>query len=193
MYIIVFIICFASITLGISEFVVLEEQVVSECVNKKPLSFFIIHPRITEYALHILLSGGILVLTSSIYIRMYSRDLYAALLFLVLGMIFVPTFLYTIHRKLNHFIDVIAGESEISARAGIEELEPVLMARITLVAWFGSIISVIISFVIYDVDQFHIIAQVLMWFGTGGIVFLTCPLLFSISALRKHRTQEKKT
>ncbi|NHI83067.1 MAG: hypothetical protein EAX81_02010 [Candidatus Thorarchaeota archaeon] len=165
---------------GFSLYLMLESQAESRSTEKTLVIFFIRHATLTEIIIQISAIGGICTSLIISFLTIIDRDPVLAFSFLSLVIVAPLPLAYTIHRRLRHFQDFLFKRTDLEISADIEKLEPVLKARITLVAWLAAIIALIVSFLVYDIEDFFVLSRVLMLLGTGGLIMLSCPALFSI-------------
>lgn len=96
----------------------------------------------------------------------------------------MPMFILTFHYRLKNFKDIIEERTTNSPNDTFESLKPTLYARITLVYWVGSLLSLICYFTLINSSSPPVFAAVFLHYGLGGLFFFSSSLLFSLSSLR---------
>lgn len=186
-YALVFTLALVSIFVGVLLFLLLEIQTESRDTEKQIVALFIRHPTLIELIIQIATVGGISTFSILGFLISIDQDPVLAYNFILLAIIVGIPIVYTIHRKLQNYRKFLFRMTEFKPSADLEALEPVLKAKVTLGAWFISIVSLIISFSIYEMNQFYVISRVMMYFGAGGFILLSCPAVFSIFTLREKK------
>ncbi|MHA2354156.1 MAG: hypothetical protein ACXADC_03195 [Candidatus Thorarchaeota archaeon] len=176
-----------SLIVGSILFLLLEIQTESRATDKKLVGYFIRHPTLTELIIQTSIVGGISIFSIVGFLISINRDSVLAYSFILLTVVAGIPSVFTIHRRMRSYREFLSRMTDIKPSADLEVLEPLLKAKVTLGAWFVSIVSIIISFLIYEIDQFYVISRVMMFFGAGGLVFLSCPAVFSIFTLREKK------
>jgi uncharacterized membrane protein YkvI len=107
---------------------------------------------------------------------------------IVFPFVVTPPTMLAIHRRLRHFRDIVEERTTGLPGETFESLEPTMNARITLVYWVGALLALLCHFALSTSGTSPVISTVLMHYGWGGLLFLSSPLLFSLSSLRKKST-----
>ena len=143
------------------------------------------HHFILEATIQTSLAAGIFLVCLSV--ALVSSDVVLSIDMTVFPFVVTPIFIIGIHRMMRHFQDIVEEHTIGMPGETFESLEPTMYARIILVYWVGSLITLVFHFALSISGAFPAIASVLMHYGLGGLLFFSSSLLFSLGSLRRKR------
>jgi hypothetical protein len=175
----VFFLGFVLILLGVILLMAVENKVKFQAEDKGIIGILMKRPILVESAIQAPLALGIICI-SSLGLSFYPEESVYGLALLLLPFFALPPMIYTIHRRLSVFRDIIVGNSEFTAYDTMETIEPKKMAWLNLFAWSLSLTLLVAYFVLQELSGLEVVGQVLLIYGISGLVLFTTPMLLSL-------------
>ena len=170
---------FGLLIFGALLFIVLESKVKPHAESKGLIGLLIRRPVLVELVIQLTFIAGF-VLPCSLGFTVYPSEPVMGLSFALFPFFALPPLVYTFHRRIAVFREIVIGYSEFSTYDTMETIEPRKMALLNLMAWMISLVLLLTSFAMYGIPGFDVIRQVLLLYGLFGLVLFTSPMLFSL-------------